>query len=286
MRYIGQHPRVAQTGLSATGHEADRPDGTSPCKVVPTCGGTPVCSFEPPARSAKKRSVCPRVFPGFSPLHLLPGGKLGFTPATEEGFDEYVSDPAKPVPVLAGIGSGMPYDYLTYDQRFASRRTDVLAYQTEPLESDVTIAGPVTPSLRVSTSGTDSDFIVKLIDVYPNDYPNPDPNPAKVQMGGYQQLVRGEPFRGKFRNSPSKPEPFVPGKPAKIEFGMPDICHTFRTGHRIMVQIQSSWFPLVDLNPQQFVDIPTAKAQDFRKAVERIYRGGQNGSRLGVQVIQ
>jgi predicted acyl esterase len=136
--------------------------------------------------------------------------------------------------------------------------------------------------LRVSTSGTDSDFIVKLIDVYPGDYPDPDPNPREVHMGGYQQMVRGEPFRGKFRDSMERPEPFQPGTPAKIDFAMPDVCHTFRPGHRIMVQIQSTWFPLVDRNPQQFLDIPAAKATDFRKATERVYRGGADGSLVRV----
>jgi putative CocE/NonD family hydrolase len=195
-----------------------------------------------------------------------------------------VSDPAKPVPVLAGIGSGMPGDYMTYDQRFAGRRPDVLVYQTEPLQQDITVAGPVTAMLSVSTSGTDSDFVVKLIDVYPSDFPNPNPNPKQLRMGGYEQLVRGEPFRGKFRNGLSKPEAFTPGKSAKIDFAMPDVCHTFRPGHRIMVQIQSTWFPLVDLNPQQFLDIPTAKVEDFRRATERVYRGGEGGSRLRVIV--
>jgi len=139
---------------------------------------------------------------------------------------------------------------MTYDQRFASRRPDVLTYQTEPLAQALTIAGPVTPVLRVSTSGTDSDFDVKLIDVYPNDYRDPQAAaggrrnpPGAVPMAGYQQLVRGEPFRGKFRNSLSKPEPFKPGQPARIQFAMPDVMHTFLPGHRIMVQIQSSWFP-------------------------------------------
>ncbi|HEX6894042.1 MAG TPA: CocE/NonD family hydrolase, partial [Bryobacteraceae bacterium] len=183
-------------------------------------------------------------------------------------------------------GFGMPADYMTYDQRFASMRPDVLTYETEPLDHDITVAGPITSSLRVSTSGTDSDFVVKLVDVYPNDYPDPDPNPKGIRRGGYQQLVRGEPFRGKFRNSMSKPEPFSPGKPEKIEFWMPDVLHTFRTGHRIMVQIQSSWFPLVDRNPQQFLDIPNAKASDFKKANERVYRGGPDGSRLRVLVLE
>ena len=175
---------------------------------------------------------------------------------------------------------------MTYDQRFAARRPDVLVYQTEPLDRDITIAGPITPVMKVSSSGTDSDFIVKLVDVYPNDYPNPDPNPAKLQMGGYQQLVRGEPFRGKYRNDLNRPEPFTPGKPEKIEFVMPDVCHTFRSGHRIMVQIQSSWFPLVDRNPQKLEDIPTAKASDFIKATEHVYYGGSDGSLLRVRVLR
>jgi putative CocE/NonD family hydrolase len=221
-------------------------------------------------------------------LYLAAGGKLSFSPSAgaPEEFDEYVSDPAKPVPSTGEIGEGMPGDYMTYDQRFASRRTDVLAYQTEPLEKDVTIAGPITPVLRVSTSGTDSDFIVKLIDVYPNNSPDPDPNPREVHFGGYQQMVRGEPFRGKFRQSMSRPEPFIPGQPAKIEFAMPDVLHTFKEGHRIMVQIQSSWFPLVDRNPQQFEDIPCAKASDFQKAVERVYHGRKEGTRIEVLVME
>ena len=148
------------------------------------------------------------------------------------------------------------------------------------------IAGPIRPALRVSTTGTDSDFDVKLIDVYPDDYPDPEPNPMRLHMGGYQQMVRGEPFRGKFRNSFEKPEAFTPGKPARIEFAMPDVCHVFRTGHRIMVQIQSSWFPLTDRNPQVFTDIPTAKPADFRKATERVYWGGPEGSKIQVRVVE
>jgi putative CocE/NonD family hydrolase len=223
-----------------------------------------------------------------SEISLYPdaGGVLSMQAPKAAGFDEYVSDPAKPVPVLGEIGDGMPGDYMTYDQRFASQRTDVLAWATPVLDHDVTIAGPVAASLHVSTTGTDSDFVVKLIDVYPDDYPDPSPNPKGVHMGGYQQMLRGEPFRGKFRNSFSKPEPFVPGKVAKIEYVMPDVCHTFRTGHRIMVQIQSSWFPLTDRNPQQFMDIPSAKTGDFKKATERVYRGGENASKIVLRVVR
>jgi putative CocE/NonD family hydrolase len=220
-------------------------------------------------------------------LYLCPGGKLAFAPAAAPAgaCDEYVSDPAKPVPVIGHIGSGMPGNYMTEDQRFASCRPDVLVYETEPLDHDVTIAGPVSPALAVSTTGTDSDFDVKLIDVYPDDYPNSDSGRAAPPMAGYQQLVRGEPFRGKFRHNLEKPEPFVPGRRERIEFAMPDVFHTFRVGHRIMIQIQSSWFPLTDRNPQKFVDIPKAKASDFAKAVERVYIGGPDGSRIRVLVL-
>jgi putative CocE/NonD family hydrolase len=230
----------------------------------------------PPA-NAKRRS-----------LYLDSGGKLSFTPPAQavEEFDEYTSDPAKPVPVIGEIGDGMPGDYMTYDQRFASQRPDVLTYETEPLKQDLTIAGPISPALRVSTSGTDSDFVVKLIDVYPNDFPDPEQNPKGIHYGGYQQLVRGEPFRGKFRQNMSRPVAFVPGQADKIEFAMPDVLHTFVAGHRMMVQIQSSWFPLTDRNPQQFEDIPKAKAADFKKAVERIYRGGANGTHIDVLVAE
>jgi putative CocE/NonD family hydrolase len=228
-------------------------------------------------------------------LFLDAGGRLTFaTPSVRSGqFDEYVSDPARPVPVAGEIAVDLREDYMTCDQRFAARRPDVLTYETEPLEQALTIAGPVTPVLRVSTSGTDSDFDVKLIDVYPDNYRDPQAAaggrrnpPGAVPMAGYQQLVRGEPFRGKFRNSLSKPEPFQPGQPAGIQFAMPDVMHTFLPGHRIMVQIQSSWFPLTDRNPQRFLDIRTAKAADFQKAVERVYRGGTNGSRLDVLVTE
>ena len=221
-------------------------------------------------------------------LYLCPEGKLSFEPPAGEGeaFDDYVSDPSKPVPVIGHIGDGMPGDYMTEDQRFASRRPDVLVYETEPLDRDVVIAGPITPVLKVSTTGTDSDFVVKLVDVFPSDYPDPEPNPAEVHMGGYQMLVRGEPFRGKFRKSLEKPEPFVPNQVEKIEFVMPDACHVFRPGHKIMVQIQSSWFPLTDRNPQKFLDIPKAKESDFVKAVERVYLGGPEGSRIRLLVLE
>jgi putative CocE/NonD family hydrolase len=220
-------------------------------------------------------------------LYLSADGRLGFDPARgadAAAYDEYVSDPARPVPFLSKIAVNMATEYMVDDQRHAARRPDVLVYQTAPLDEDFTLAGPIQAELQVSTSGTDSDWIVKLIDVYPADYPDPSPNPAGVRMGGYQQLVRGEVMRGKFRNSFEKPEPFVPNRPAAVRFTLPDVCHTFRPGHRLMVQVQSTWFPLVDRNPQTFVDIYTAKASDFHKATQRVYRSATLASRLIVPV--
>jgi putative CocE/NonD family hydrolase len=219
-------------------------------------------------------------------LYFGPNGKLVLNAPDTEAFDEYVSDPAKPVPFTDEIGTGMTYNYMTSDQRFAGRRTDVVVYQTDPLEEDLTIAGPIECTLHVSTSGTDSDFVVKLVDAYPGTYPDPNPNPTGIRMGGYQQLVRGEPFRGRFRNSFEKPEPFEPGRPAKITFTMPDVSHTFRRGHRVMVHVQSSWFPLVDRNPQKFVPVHQATDADFVKATQRLYRGAAKASGVKLRVVR
>ncbi len=208
-------------------------------------------------------------------LYFCVKGRLSWEPDPEDSpdqFDEYISDPNKPVPYTTEIVMGMTREHMVGDQRFASRRPDVVTYETEELKKDISIAGPIIPNLNVSTTGTDSDFVVKLIDVYPDNTPDNDPDPENVRMGGFQQLVRGEAFRGKFRNSFSNPEPFIPGEITGIKYTMPDIFHTFRKGHRIMVQVQSSWFPLVDRNPQQFEDIYQAKPQDFKKATQRIYR--------------
>jgi uncharacterized protein len=222
-------------------------------------------------------------------LYFHPGGKLSSEAASKDAaagtFDEYISDPNRPVPFVETQTTGIPQTYMDSDQRFAAKRPDVLVYATDPLEEDITVAGPVSPRLWVSTSGTDSDFVVKLIDVYPMDYPDPDPNPQEVRMGGYQQLVRGEPFRAKFRKSFEKPEPLKPNEPTALDFELPSINHTFRRGHRIMVQIQSTWFPLVDRNPQKFVNIPDAKPEDFQKATQRVYRSGEHGSALVLPVL-
>ena len=221
-------------------------------------------------------------------LYFHAEGKLAFEPpagSDTEAFDEYTSDPARPVPYLDKVAIGMAPEYMVGDQRFAAQRPDVLVYQTPPLERDVTLAGPLTAELQVATTGTDADWIVKLVDVYPDDYPDPDPNPAGVRLGGFQQLVRGDVMRGRFRNSLSAPEPLRPGEPTAVRFVVPDINHSFRTGHRIMVQVQSSWFPLIDRNPQTFVDFASAGESDFRKATQRVYRGGDRLSRLSVLVL-
>jgi len=214
----------------------------------------------------------------------------GEAPTEDNAYDEYLSDPDRPVPYIGHIQMGVQRDYMTEDQRFAARRPDVLVYQTPVLEEDLTVLGPITVNLHVSTSGTDSDFVVKVIDVYPDDYPapewkGPERRPTNwVRMGGYQQLVRGEPFRGKFRRSLSEPVPFVPNEPDIISFEMPDVAHTFRSGHRLMIQIQSSWFPLVDRNPQTFVDIPHAEPEDFQSATQRVYRSAERPSSITLLV--
>jgi len=220
-------------------------------------------------------------------LYLRAGGGLSFEAPSDGGteFDEYVSDPAHPVPFIDFPSTWVPRTYMNGDQRFAEKRPDVLVYESAPLEDDITVSGPVSPHLWVSTSGTDSDFDVKLIDVYPMDYPDPDPNPREVKMGGYQQLVRGEPFRGKFRKSFEHPEAFEPGRATPLNFSLPDINHTFRRGHRIMVQIQSSWFPLTDRNPQKFTTIPEAAETDFQKATERVYHAKGHASFLELPVL-
>ena len=235
-------------------------------------------------------------------LYLHAKGLLTFVPPKDEAtvYDEYVSDPSKPVPFINYVSQTVPQEYMVSDQRFAASRTDVLTYQTDVLQEDVTIVGPVSPRLFVSTTGTDSDWDVKLIDVYPPDYPqskldDPRPEdrgkpladvpPPPVVMGGYEQLVRGEPFRGKFRHSFEKPESFTPNKVEEVGFAMQDVNHTFQRGHRIMVQIQSTWFPLTDRNPQTFLNIPDAKPSDFVKATQRIYHVQSQPSGLDTNVL-
>ncbi|MDM7924285.1 MAG: CocE/NonD family hydrolase, partial [Pyrinomonadaceae bacterium] len=221
-------------------------------------------------------------------LYLAANGGLSFTMPTAAGRDEYISDPMNPVPYTQKITRNYPRDYMTEDQRFASTRPDVLVYQTEPLTEDVTVAGDIKPSLFISSSGTDSDFVVKLIDVHPDDYrfpqgEMPPQNSAWTvfQPGGYQMLLRGEPMPARFRNSFERPEPLRPNAATKLSFVMPGVTHTFKKGHRIMVQIQSTWFPLVARNPQKFMaNYKQATQADFQKATQRVYFGGRTASAI------
>jgi uncharacterized protein len=217
-----------------------------------------------PPKTAEKKTI-----------YLLEQGSLGFEPTRRGGaaYDEYVSDPNHPVPFVRDHGFDMDPDYMAQDQRFASNRSDVLTYQTAPLPGDITIIGPIKPRLVVSSSATDSDWVVKVIDVHSDD------------AGGLQELVRGDVMRAKFRDSLSNPAAMQPGQPTSIDFTMLDVYHTFKKGHRIMVQVQSSWFPLVDRNPQQFEDIYAANAEDFRKATQRVFHSPDHASRIDVAVL-
>ena len=221
-------------------------------------------------------------------LYLQPENKLSFQlPDLSEhsGFDEYLSDPKNPVPFTAQITTTMPKPFMVEDQRFVSQRPDVLTYQTESLDSSISIIGPVKAQLFVSTSGTDADWVVKLIDVFPEDSTGGFVKPQNKKMTGYQMLVRGEIMRGKFRNSYEHPEPFVPNEITRVEFTLNDIFHTFQPGHRIMLQIQSSWFPLFDMNPQKFLDINRASESDFQKAIQRIYHTFQSPSAIEFNLL-
>ncbi|MEX2190102.1 MAG: CocE/NonD family hydrolase [Bacteroidota bacterium] len=217
-------------------------------------------------------------------LYLQENGGLSFeAPAkTNTEFDEYVNDPRKPVPYTNEITNWYNASYMLEDQRFASRRPDVQVYQTPALEKDVTIAGPITANLLVSTSGSDCDWIVKVIDVFPDDTPTT----GNVKFGGYQMLVRGDVLRGKFRNSLANPESFIPDTLTKVSFALEDAFHTFKKGHRIMVQIQSSWFPLVDRNPGKFLDIHRARETDFQATRQRVYRNPLNSSSLKLMILE
>ncbi|MDB5154162.1 MAG: CocE/NonD family hydrolase [Mucilaginibacter sp.] len=219
-------------------------------------------------------------------LYLLPGGKLSFdAPVAADGFDEFISDPNKPVPFIGGIDLDMKREYMTGDQRFAARRPDVLTYQTDVLDKEVTLAGNIWADLNVSITGTDADWVVKVIDVYPDSAKNNQFTGKDVYMSNYEQMVRSEAMRGKFRNGFDKPQPFVPGKVPPVNFELQDVLHTFKKGHRMMVQVQSTWFPLIDRNTQQFQDIMKAKDIDFKKETHRVYTSKEHPSYLKVRVI-
>lgn len=216
-------------------------------------------------------------------LYFQSGGRLDFASpeqtAPDSGYDEFVSDPNQPVPYSQKITPRMTVEYMVDDQRFASRRPDVLTFQTEVLSEDMVIAGALEADLWVTTTGTDADWIVKLIDVRPD-------APEATPLAGYQMLLRSEVMRGRFRNDYAQPEPFIPGEPARIRLELLDVLHRFKKGHRLMVQIQSTWFPLVDRNPQTFVpNIYFAQPDDFQKATHRVLRSDQHPSSIEVGVL-
>ncbi len=219
-------------------------------------------------------------------IYLQNNGELSFEkpmPPVVPSFTTYTSDPAKPVPYTEDVHLSRTQEYMLDDQRFAARRPDVLVFQTAVLQEDLILGGPIVADLTAAISTTDADFVVKLIDVFPDDFTYENPLKNNYSMSGYQMLVRGEVMRGKFRDSFEKPAAFVPNKPTRIKYTLPDIAHTFKKGHRLMIQIQSSWFPLVDMNPQTFTDIYHAKKTDFRKAAIRIYH---NSSKIMLPVIK
>jgi uncharacterized protein len=220
-------------------------------------------------------------------LHFHAGGTLSFEPVGNNGkqFDQYFSDPKKPVPYTEAIAIGMTREYMSDDQRFGGKRPDVVVYQTGVLDEDITFAGPIIADLKVSTSGTDSDWIVKIVDVFPQDAVA-DPKSTKP-MAGYQMMVRSEVIRGRFRNSYEKPEPFKAGQPTTVRLVLQDVLHTFKKGHRVMVQVCSSWFPLVDRNPQKYVDnIFYAEEKDFIPSTQRVYCSPMYPSALEVGILK
>jgi putative CocE/NonD family hydrolase len=222
-------------------------------------------------------------------LYMQADKTLSFNPGSPSAsaYDEFISDPHKPVPYTEDIDFGMTKEYMTDDQRFAAKRPDVLVYETNVLEEDLTLAGPLVARLKVSTTGGDADWIVKLIDVYPARSENNPSTRKGMQMGEYQQMVRSEVIRGRFRNSYEKPAPFEPGKTEEINLELMDILHCFKKGHKIMIQIQSTWFPLVDINPQRYVDnIFKAEAGDFIKATHRVFHQPGNESYVEVGVLK
>ncbi len=228
-------------------------------------------------------------------LYLQADGGLSFNaPEAQRSASTYTSDPAKPVPYTEDVHHVRTISYMTDDQRFAARRPDVLVFQTDVLAEDLTLAGPIVADLQVSISTTDADFVVKVIDVFPDDFSyGPDTvKPAHRRyasstypMGGYQMLVRGEIMRGKYRNSFETPAPFTPGKVTPVKFTLPDVAHTFKKGHRLMIQIQSSWFPLADRNPQVFTDIYKARTGQFKKSAISIHHDAAHPSKVMLPVV-
>lgn len=219
-------------------------------------------------------------------IYFRQNGKLSFNaPSETNSSTDYISDPSNPVPFTSEITNRRSREYMIEDQRFADQRPDVITFSTETLENDITLAGEVYANLLVKVTGTDADFIVKIIDVFPDSTSSYILNDNEISIGGYQMLVRGEVMRAKFRNSFEIPEAMIPGKTEKVRFYLPDVMHTFKKGHKLMIQVQSSWFPLVDRNPQQFLDIYKAKETDFIKATHTLLHDSVNPSNIEVTIL-
>jgi putative CocE/NonD family hydrolase len=211
-------------------------------------------------------------------------GKLSTqSPSGNAGFDQYISDPAKPVPYTEDVHLRRTREYMTDDQRFAARRPDVLVYETEVLQQPITVTGTVIADLWTSLSTTDADFVVKLIDVFPDTMKAENKN---VPLGGYQMLVRGEIFRGRYRESFESPKAFEPNRVTQVKFELPDVSHTFLPGHQLMIQVQSSWFPLADRNPQQFVNIYEARDEDFVPCTIQMHHSATGASGVILPVLK
>jgi putative CocE/NonD family hydrolase len=227
-----------------------------------------------------------------TPFYLEESQQLVYKkPVTASSFSKYISDPKKPVPYADGVHLRRTREYMSDDQRFAARRTDVLVFETGILNGDLTLAGPVIADLKVSLSTSDADFIVKLIDVFPDDFKYDtayccNGSDSKMEMAGYQMLVRGEIMRGKFRNSFEKPEAFTPGKVETVKFELPDVAHTFKKGHKLMIQIQSTWFPLFDRNPQQFLDIYKCEDKDFVPSEIKVFHQADAASAIFLPLLK
>jgi len=256
---------------------------------APTMNIAPVTAYETGENQWQTMQAWP-VAPKTKPLYLNSGFKLSFAPdaASSAAFDEYISDPSRPVPFRARPNQPVGYEppvttweyWLVDDQREPSGRTDVLTYTSDVLTEPVHIKGQPIVNLVASTSGTDSDWVVKLIDVYPDEYP------ANPQMGGYQLPIGMDIIRGRYRESFSNPKPIEPNKPLTYRFNLPPANHVFLPGHRIMVQVQSSWFPLYDRNPQTYVEnIFWAKPDDYKKATQRVYHAPGNASAIELPVV-
>lgn len=265
-----------------------RPEGGAPEVAEPWTPHEAVV-FETGANRWQRYDSWPP--PGVTPrnLYLHEDGRLSFDPpgdGDDQAADRYDSDPNRPVPFSAEIRTLLGHLWKVEDQRFASTRPDVLVYTSDVLERDLTIAGEIFAEMFVSTTGTDSDWIVKLIDVYPGDAPGSEVEECTVPMGGYQMHLAGEIMRGRYRNSFEQPEPMVPGEVTPVTINLRDRFHTFRAGHRIMVQVQSSWFPAYDRNPQQYVDIYHARPEDYVKATQTVWRNAQHPSHLVLPVLE